>query len=115
MRVAVVDAYSTGRYLPALLRRHGVECVHVQSPTPDVYLTFDADGFVDNLPHGGEIEATATALRRSEVSLVIAGSESGVELADQLSAALGTPGNGMSRPQARRNKYDMVMALRDAG
>jgi biotin carboxylase len=46
---------------------------------------------------------------------VLAGSESGVELTDQLSAELGTPGNGMSRPTARRNKYDMVLALRDAG
>jgi biotin carboxylase len=115
MRVAIVDASSTGRYLPAALRRHGTECVHVQSPSPDVHLTFNLDGFVDNVRHDGDVVATASALRRSGVSCVIAGNESGVELTDQLSAELGTPGNGMSRPTARRNKYDMVLALRDAG
>lgn len=115
MRVVVVDAYSTGRYLPAALREHGVECIHVQSPAPDIHLTFSDDGFVGNLRHSGDVGATAAILRRAGVSLVIAGAESGVELADQLSATLGTPGNDMSRPQARRNKYDMVMALRAAG
>jgi biotin carboxylase len=116
-RVAIVDANSTGRYLPAALHRHGTECVHVKSPNPDVYLsrTFNPDDFVDNLRHDGDVAATASALRKYGVSFVIAGTESGVELADQLSAELGTPGNGMSRPSARRNKYDMVLALRDAG
>ena len=54
-------------------------------------------------------------LREHGVSSVIAGNESGVELTDQLSVELGTPGNGMSRPTARRNKYDMVLAMHDAG
>jgi biotin carboxylase len=114
-RVAMVDAYSAGNAMPAALRRHGIECVHVQSPKPDIYLTFDPDGFVDKLRHDGDVAATASALRKRGVSCVIAGGESGVELADQLSAELGTPGNGMSRPTARRNKHDMVLALRDAG
>ena len=114
-RVAIVDAYSTGRYLPAALHRHGTEWVHVQSPNPDVNFTFDADGFIDYIRHDGDVVATASVLRKYGVSCVIAGTESGVELADQLAAKLGTPGNGMSRPTARRNKYDMVMALRDAG
>jgi biotin carboxylase len=115
MRVAIVDAYSSGSYLPAALYRHGTEWVHVQSPKPDVHMTFDVDGFIDNIRHDGNVAATASALSKYEVSYVIAGAESGVGLADRLSAELGTPGNGMSRPTARHNKYDMVMALRDAG
>jgi biotin carboxylase len=116
-RVALVDAYSMGRLLLPALHRHGAECVHVQSPSPDIHLGRRPipDGFVGNVRHVGDVVATASALRESGVSWVIAAGESGVELADQLSAELGTPGNGMSRPTARRNKYDMVLALRDAG
>jgi biotin carboxylase len=116
-RVALVDAYSMGRHLLPALIPLGVECVFVQSPNPDVYLAKMAipDGFVDLVRHDGDVAATAAALRERAVGYVIAAGESGVELADQLSAELGTPGNGMSRPTSRRNKYDMVLALRDAG
>lgn len=116
-RVAFVDAHSMGRLLLPALHRHGTECVHVQSLMPDVHHLQRPfpDGFVDNIRHDGDVAATASALRTCGVSYVIASGESGVELADQLSAELGTPGNGMSRPTARRNKYDMVLALRDAG
>ena len=31
MQCVIIDAYSTGRYLPEALRRHGVSCTHVQS------------------------------------------------------------------------------------
>lgn len=113
--VVVVDAYSTGRYLPAALNKLGADCVHVQSESPDVNLTLDTAGLRENLRHHGDAAATSAALRQYDVSQVIAAAESGVELADQLSAALGTPGNGMSRPRSRRDKYEMVQALRDAG
>ncbi|MFJ6618276.1 ATP-grasp domain-containing protein [Kitasatospora sp. NPDC091335] len=115
--MAFVDAFSMGRHLLPVLHRLGMECVHVQSPSPDVHmarLPFP-EGFVADIRHDGDIDATAAALREQEVAWVIAAGESGVELADRLSAELGTPGNGMSRPTARRNKYDMVLALRDAG
>jgi biotin carboxylase len=116
-RVALVDAYSMGRHLLPALRPHDVECVFVQSPSPDVHLAKMPipDGFVDLVRHDGDVAATAAALRERGVGYVIAAGESGVELADQLSAALGTPGNGMTRPTSRRNKYDMVVALREAG
>jgi biotin carboxylase len=116
-RLALVDAYSAGRHLLPMLHRHGVECVHVLSPSPDVHLARlpIADGFVHTVRHVGDVVATASALRAYGVNYVIAAGESGVELADQLAAELGTPGNGMSRPTARRNKYDMVLALRAAG
>lgn len=116
-RVAFVDAFSMGRFLLPALNKLGVEIVHVQSPHPDVHmlkLPFP-DGFVDNVRHDGDVAATASRLRELGVDQVLASGESGVELADQLSAALGTAGNGMSRPTSRRNKYDQVVALRDAG
>jgi biotin carboxylase len=114
-RVAIIDAYSVAHYLMLELRRYGIESVHVESANPDVCRTFLLDGFIGSIRHDGDLGATVAALRELEVDQVIAGAESGVELADQLAAALGTPGHGMSRPSARRNKYDMVLALRDAG
>lgn len=116
-RVALVDAYSAGNLMVPALNREGVECVHVRSPEPDVNmvkLKFP-DGFADDIRHEGDLAATAAALRAWEVGCVIAGGESGVELADRLNAELGTPGNGMSRPSCRRDKYEMVLAVRDAG
>lgn len=116
-RVAFVDAFAMGRLLLPAMDRLGLECVHVQSPNPDVHLARKPlpEGFVANVRHEGDLAATASALREQGVAWVIASGESGVELADRLAAELGTPGNGMSRPASRRNKYDMVLALRDAG
>lgn len=114
-RIAIVDAHSTGSLLPAVLDQYDIECVHVRSPRPDVIPSCAVEDFIDDIRHFGDIEATASVLRKHEVSNVIAGQEAGVELADQLSAALGAPGNGMTRPTARRNKYEMALALRDAG
>ncbi|MFE5818102.1 ATP-grasp domain-containing protein [Streptomyces sp. NPDC056479] len=113
--MAIVDAYSTGSLLPAVLDRYDIECVHVRSPNPDVILSSAPEGFIDDVQDFGDVEATASVLRKHDVTHVIAGQEAGVELADRLSAELGTPGNGMSRPTARRNKHEMALALRDAG
>jgi biotin carboxylase len=116
-RVAFVDAFAMGRLLMPVMNRLGVECVHVRSPHPDVHLvrTPFPEGFVADVRHDGDVAATASALRELGVGWVIPSGESGVELTDRLAAELGTPGNGMSRPTSRRNKYDMVLALRAAG
>ncbi|WBB77731.1 ATP-grasp domain-containing protein [Micromonospora sp. WMMD882] len=117
MRVALVDAHATGHQLLPALHRHGVECVHVRSPQPDIHQIKSPfpEGFVDDIRHEGDVAATAALLREQGVSRVLPGTESGVLLADQLSAELGTPGNGMTRPASRRDKHEMVVALRDAG
>jgi biotin carboxylase len=115
--LAIVDVNSSKGQVLAALHQHGTECVHVQSPDPDVVLgqPYDPEGFVGGVRHEGDVAATAAALREYGVSCVIAIGESGVELVAQLSAELGTPGNGLSRPNCRRDKYEMVLALRDAG
>jgi biotin carboxylase len=46
---------------------------------------------------------------------VIAGAETGVELADQLSHGMGLRSNGLRLSEARRNKYHMGEAVRRAG
>ncbi|MGK5729480.1 ATP-grasp domain-containing protein [Streptomyces sp. URMC 124] len=111
---AVVDAHGMGAFLPAALARHGVACVHVCSDTPGPQSRAAGDVAVE-IRHHGDVAATARALRMHGVGFVIAGNESGVLLADRLSAELGTPGNGMARPTARRDKYEMIQAVREAG
>lgn len=115
MICAIVDAYGAGRHLPAALRRLGVPFLHVRSEFPDWRLSYRPEDFDIDIRHDGDVEATADLLRRHGVGLVVAGAESGVLLADQLSAALGTPGNGTREPAARRDKYLMHEAVRRAG
>ncbi|MCM0679137.1 hypothetical protein NCC78_31380 [Micromonospora phytophila] len=67
------------------------------------------------MPYQGDLAAVVARLRDLGVGFVVAGSESGVLLADALSAALGTPGNGMRRPRARRDRFEMAEAVRAAG
>ncbi len=112
MRVAVVDADVRGRPIPSALRALGLDTVLVRSQNPPVYLA--GSGAAD-VRHDGDLAATSAALATLGVGFVVAGQESGVLLADELSAALGTPGNGMSRPRARRDKYEMARAVQDAG
>uniref|UniRef100_A0AAU2VFI2 ATP-grasp domain-containing protein n=1 Tax=Streptomyces sp. NBC_00003 TaxID=2903608 RepID=A0AAU2VFI2_9ACTN len=115
MKCAIVDAYGIGRFLPAALRRYGVEPLHVRSQFPDVHLSYEPADFETDIQHSGDLEATAARLRELGVEFVVAAMESGVLLADALSAAIGTPGNGSSDPQARRDKHRMVRAVERAG
>jgi biotin carboxylase len=113
--VAVVDADGIGVFLPGALARHGARVVHVRSDAPDGHLARYPGDFGAEVVHQGDLARTADALRRHGVSFVVAGIESGVLLADALSAELGTPGNGMTRPAARRDKYEMVAMVAMAG
>lgn len=115
MRCAIVDAHGAGRHLPAALRRHAIECLHVRSEFPDTRLEYRPGDFTVDIQHDGSVERTAALLRDHDVGFVVAGAESGVLLADALAASLGTPGNGMSRPGSRRDKGQMQMAVRHAG
>jgi biotin carboxylase len=118
VRCAVVDAYSTGRFLPAELRRRGAEVLHVRS-TPQVPAHLrrvrwqSAAG--ETLVHRGDPQWLADRLRRRGVTHVLAGSECGVLLADRLSSLLGTPGQGTRCPAARRDKSLMAARVRAAG
>lgn len=50
MKCAIVDAYGIGRFLPAALRRYGVEPLHVRSQFPDVHLSYEAGRLRDRHP-----------------------------------------------------------------
>ncbi|WFU54468.1 ATP-grasp domain-containing protein [Bradyrhizobium pachyrhizi] len=121
---AIVDAYSTGRYLPEEFRRYGIGTVHVMSAAqvPPIFRShFDA-ALYDELIRPDEhmrdeelIEYHLAALRCRETEFIIAGCETGVELADSLSERLGLPSNGTARSAARRDKSRLSEALSSAG
>lgn len=112
----LVDAYTTGNYLPPAFDRLGVDVVHVQS-TPELMrsmLVPDLNAYRANLVCL-DPAVTAAELKAFEPIAVVAGQEPGVLLADELSERLGLPSNGTALSQARRNKYEMIEALRRAG
>ena len=115
---AIVDAYSTGRYLPAALARRGFSAVHVQSTSdPPAFFrsSFIPRDFCDNIVYDADLERTLARLMGYDLAFVLPGSEYGVELSDLLSERLGLPSNGSARTLARRNKHHMAGALREAG
>jgi biotin carboxylase len=112
---AVVDANATGQFLPAAIEARGTRCVFVRSQGPPVSAWGDRHRPVTEVRHRGDVARTAAALRALGVDAVVAGGESGAELAAVLSGRLGLPGNGASRPSARRDKHEMTEAVRQAG
>ncbi|MCP3820225.1 ATP-grasp domain-containing protein [Streptomyces sp. A3M-1-3] len=112
----VVDGYSAGNYYPAAFGRLGARVIHVQS-TPELIpsmLAPDLSQYAENVVCSDE-EVLVDKLRPYGPVCVIAGQEGAVVLADRLSEALGIPSNGSALSQARRDKYEMIEALRRAG
>lgn len=116
--VAIVDAYSTSRMLAPLFAERGYDCIHVQSteeiPAPAAH-SFLSENFVANIIHRGDDAATIAAIAAYEPVGVIPGMEMGVEFADLVSETLGLRTNGTALSTARRNKFEMIEAVRAAG
>ncbi|MFE4536902.1 ATP-grasp domain-containing protein [Streptomyces scopuliridis] len=112
----LVDAYTTGNHLPPAFAKLGIDVVHVQS-TPELMTSMrlpDLTAYRAAVPYGTAAE-TAALLTELAPICVVAGQEPGVPLADELSELLGLPGNGTALSAARRDKYEMIEALRRAG
>ncbi|MFJ4775879.1 ATP-grasp domain-containing protein [Streptomyces sp. NPDC088762] len=116
--VAIVDAYSSARCLAPLFRERGFDCVHVRSAAtahPVYERSFRPEDFVAEVVHGGDAARTAAAVAAHGPVCLMPGIESGVELADVLSEALGLRTNGTALSTARRDKYRMLETVREAG
>lgn len=110
----IVDGYSSGKLFVLLLKELGISAYHIQSSNnvPEFYYeTFDEKQYLENFIYEGDFTNLVARLRELEFSVIIAGSEPGVELADKLSSELDTPSNGVKCSKARRDKYEMVQAL----
>jgi biotin carboxylase len=117
-RVAIVDPYSSGAFLARAFATRGRDCVAVWS-SPDAPPLFrrssDAGHFARIVPYTASIETLVRALRRQAVDLVLAGSEPGVELADELAERMGIAANGTRLSEARRDKFLMARAVKARG
>ncbi|MET9320197.1 ATP-grasp domain-containing protein [Streptomyces sp. NPDC003038] len=116
--VAIVDAYSSARCLAPIFRERGFDCLHVRSAAtahPVYERSFRPGDFVADIVHDGDAARTAEAVARHAPVCLLPGIESGVELADVLSEALGLRTNGTELSPARRDKYRMLETVRAAG
>ncbi|QHP73044.1 ATP-grasp domain-containing protein [Bradyrhizobium sp. LCT2] len=120
----IVDAYSSGRYLPEEFKRYGIGTVHAMSAAqiPPIFQShFNADLYdevirpSEHMGYDDIVEYHLQALHGRELEFVIAGCETGVELADSLSERLGLPSNGTALSAARRDKARLSCALTSAG
>ncbi|MEV6983586.1 ATP-grasp domain-containing protein [Sphaerisporangium sp. NPDC051017] len=117
--VVVVDPYSSGALFAAAFAEHGVEVVAVLTAErpPDAYAaSYRPQDYERKIVFGGDLDALAGELRALSPRCVIAGGESGVELAERL-APLVTPGraNVPGLASARRDKWRMAEAVAEAG
>jgi hypothetical protein len=116
--VVIVDAFSSGRCLAPVFREQGFDCVHVRSAkvvNPTYERSFTPDDFSTEILHSGDVAETVEAVARHAPEFVVPGMESGVELADILSEALGVRTNGTRLSDARRDKYQMLEMVRASG
>ena len=121
--VGVVDPFSTGAIIASLLYEQGYKVVAIYSANLEqlgnlqnlvplgLKLTFEAVLGFSNVE---DMLVSLKALPYPVIAL-IAGAETGVELADQLSERMGLITNGTALSEARRNKFVMGETIRAAG
>ena len=120
--IVIVDPVDSGSALAPAFAARGVPCVAVRSMTPETWAAVNEMGFAAQIQAEHFLAVhelgpdLVQRLRQHEPLVVIAGAESGVELADQLAAAL-TPewANLPALAKARRHKGQMQAALAQAG
>jgi predicted ATP-grasp superfamily ATP-dependent carboligase len=112
----IVDGYTSGNHLPPAFARAGADVVHVQSSLELMtsMMLPDLTAYRDNIACATPEEAAAELAKYSPVA-VVTGQEPGVEWTDRLNELLGLPGNASAGSKARRDKYEMIEALRRAG
>jgi hypothetical protein len=111
--IVLTNPVSSGTALADAFDEAGVDCVHVY----DRSLADDADDgrWAGRTLVHRELCETARTLAGLGASAVVAASEFGVTLADELAGLLGLPHNVASVSRARRDKFLMAQAIAAAG
>lgn len=118
IRVAVVDGFSSGKFLAKKLKADGCVLLHVaSSPHLDSYYYTGFDFSIYKRAITNEnIAATVAKVKEFQPDVIIAGAESGVLLADELNNIIGLAySNDFDKTIARRNKYEMIERLAASG
>lgn len=115
----IVDPFSSGGLYAPAFKAAGIPVVAVSS-RPDVlptYLpTYHPEDFPETIVYAGALEPVVRRLLELRPRCVLPGAESGVELADQLAAAVTEDvANDPALIPARRHKGEMAQAARRAG
>lgn len=114
----VVDGYSAGNFYPRAFADLGADVLHVQS-TAELMPTLSpprlSEYTLNAVCADGDTESLVRQLKPYAPVCVVAGQDGAVLMADQLGEALGVPSNGTLLSRARRDKYEMIEALRRAG
>ncbi len=111
--IAIVQSDRAGWFLACELRRRGYRIIHVHHVRHLDEVgedEFDVEAVYDD-----DLDEVLPLLHELGPSLVLAGSELGVNPADYLAETLYLPGNGTAKSVARRDKAGMIEALRAAG
>ena len=127
--IAVVDPFSTGAHLVAEAIKQGYKVVRILSSWDSPVAALVMSGF-KTLDYSATVQhndretdedkaimdsAKALSDLPFKILAVIPGAETGVQLADQLSAQLKLRSNGAEGSLARRHKYLMGEKVRNAG
>lgn len=119
--VCVIDPVSTGAALARYLADRGHLVVRLFSDMcpatvrAHVKAGFEVD-WLETIQHeSGGLKATAARIKELKCMEVFVGCESGVNLYDELTAALGVRGNPSPNVAARRNKFLQAELVRSAG
>ena len=120
--VAIVECSSNGRFYIAEAQRRGLQPLIIYPRLPDSPYTamraHTRDGLPKDIPvidAPDNIDALIECLAPYDIACVLAGSEYGVAMADQLARRLGLPGNAPETSCVRLEKPNMQEALRKAG
>ncbi|GAA2041709.1 hypothetical protein GCM10009839_50270 [Catenulispora yoronensis] len=116
--VVITDVYAPTKRLAPEFVKAGYEVIRLLStpePPRGYAAAFDMSGYKALISHSGDLSATVEAVAAHRPAAVIAGGELGVELADQVSEALGLLTNGTALSTARRDKFVMIETVRAAG
>lgn len=113
----IVDPLSSGRFLMDELASRGIASIAVLSaPVPGPFAArFQPEKFARVLAFDGDLDALAARLAEFNPLCVIAGLETGLQVADGLAQKLGLPHNDPATCLARHDKYAMHEALRAQG
>lgn len=110
----VVDPHSSGAYYASEFKKHGIACMAILSIEPPAHFSrdFDQSSYSLVLSPGDDYLLFPPA---EDIVAVVAGCDTGVVLADQLSKNLGLDGNDPETSLIRRDKHRMQVALQMAG
>jgi len=118
IKVAIIDGFSSGKFIARGLHDKGCELVHVFSSDKldDYYYNgFDYSIYSQTIVHK-DMATTLEFIKAFNAEYVVAGTESGVTLSDSINSQLQLfYRNSSENTSSRRNKLNMIETVRDAG